>query len=135
MRRNRLCCAPCRKVFVVDHDLRVQCELELQPKLGSLTELTWLSNTALLATSNGGIQGWLYTHGSGQSSLVLGRSIGIVTASPSPDHATLAAGSRDGVVRLRPSPQNTDIEWLSYGVSTSRNELRDPAIEIMHALL
>ena len=92
---------------MVDGDLQIHSEVEVQPNCGSLSELSWLSNSSLLATSSGGIQTWVHTEGQSQPSLILGRSIGLVAARPSPDGSTLAAGSRDGVVSLTPLGSNS----------------------------
>lgn len=79
-------------------DLEVRKELDLQANCGTLTELSWLSESTLLATSTNCLQSWQAGGESGQACLVLGKSIGLVTATASPDKSTLAAGSRDGVV-------------------------------------
>lgn len=88
----------CRKIYLVNTELQVQSELTLKPNCGRVSQLSWLTNSTLLATSHEGIQTWQCDGDSSKPCLLLGMSIGLVTAEPCPDQSTLAAGSRDGVV-------------------------------------
>lgn len=85
--------------MLVTCDLEVHTELSLQANCGILHELSWLSESTLLATSTNCLQSWQYKGDTTQPCLVLGKSIGLLAARASPDKSTLAAGSRDGVVR------------------------------------
>lgn len=82
----------------MNHNLQVESELSLKPNCGKVSQLTWLTNSTLLATSHEGIQTWQCDGDSSKPCLLLGMSIGLVTAEACPDQSTLAAGSRDGVV-------------------------------------
>ena len=93
-------CLCCRKVFVVNHELIIDSELGLKPNCGRVSQLSWLTKSTLLATSHEGIQTWQCPGDNTKPCLLLGMSIGLVTAEASPDESTLAAGSRDGVVRI-----------------------------------
>lgn len=133
-------CGSCRRVFIVDHNLVVQRELDLRSKGGCLSELSWLSDAALLATSSDCIQGWTYSYGNSQPCLLLGRSIGLISARPSPDHSTLAAGSRDGVVsRLQSSspvwlaPLTGRFPDLAYGKSSIAESACHTCIKRRHS--
>ena len=89
----------CRRIYLVNSELQVESELSLKPNCGKVSQLSWLTNSTLLATSHEGIQTWQCDSDSSKPCLLLGMSIGLVTAEACPDQTTLAAGSRDGVVR------------------------------------
>lgn len=83
----------------MNSQLAIDSQLDLKTNCGRLSKLKWLSNSTLLATCQEGIQIWQCDDASTKPCLLLGMSIGLVTAEASPDQSTVAAGSRDGVVR------------------------------------
>ena len=92
---------PCRKIYLVTSELLIDNELGLKPNCGRVVQLSWLTHSTLLATSHEGIQTWQCHGDNSRPCLLLGMSIGLVSADASPDQSTLAAGSRDGVVGLK----------------------------------
>ena len=78
-------------------ELTVTCKLDLQQSTRCLNQLSWLSEKALLATVDGGLQAWAKLVADEPPTL-LGQAHSLIITACSPDRAVLAAGSKDGVV-------------------------------------